>query len=553
MLLSSSVVVDRHPALRNPTRRISGFLGLTLTIAACTGPPPSGSDAMTNDSSDALAGADGTGRDGSVIQSQDVVHVDGAVIQPDVVHVDGAVTNVVITISPMTTLAPGATQTFTATVTGTTNTNVTWDAGGGSITTPGGLYTAPALGGGYVIRAVSAADPNASATAIVNVTGGQAGPEPFYDADDPYVQLMSPMPYATYFAPATIRMWAHAPDLGCDGVNNYSPEVDFYMGTMMVGSVQIGPNDPIDYYEVDVNGIPAGSYDLYVRSVMAAGTVESVHVPVTVIDVPPHSGPMMDLTSDWVLSGSTNLELIGTPTGRALLTSSNGSRITSADGWTGHLIIQNADVIGLGSMDTPGIEVTASGTSMIDIENSVFDRCGPPSLTANDQAGVTIIGNTFQPNTLTPVNDQPDYAGSHPSIDFAGNSSAAKLFQGNNVGVSFVRFDSSSHWLIGGDHDADGNVCSSAVLRAGMEIDSATDFTIRGNISYHRYPFGWSQGHNLDFEGTNSDALVEHNVFRGSSWMIESVPASFGTTFSSTTSMRRSSGTSMRPSRSITT
>ena len=138
---------------------------------------------------------------------------------------------------------------------------------------------------------------------------------------------------------------------------------------------------------------------------------------------------------------------------------------------------------------------------------------------------MSIARNTFQPNILTPVNDQADYAGSHPSLVIAGSSSAAKVFQGNNVGVSFVRFDSTSHWLVGGDHDADGNVFLG--VRAGVEIDNATDFTMRGNVSYHRYPFGWSQGHNLDFEGTCSNALVEHNVFRSSSWMIQSIPGEF--------------------------
>src|SRR6185436_20451726 len=98
-------------------------------------------------------------------------------------------------------------------------------------------YTAPAVGGGYAIRATSAVDPRAGATAIVNVTGDGAVLEPFHDSQHPYVQLMTPMPFATYFAPATIRMWAHAPDLGSDSVNGYSPQVEFYLGTTMVKSV----------------------------------------------------------------------------------------------------------------------------------------------------------------------------------------------------------------------------------------------------------------------------------------------------------------------------
>jgi len=436
----------------------------------------------------------------------------------------GGADDVMITVAPpVASVAAGQTVQFTATVVGSSNTKVSWGATGGNISSSG-LYTAPPTGGGYAIRAISDANSHASGTAIVNVSGDGSVLEPFYDSQHPYVQLMTPMPYATYYAPATIRMWAHAPDNGSDAVKNYSPKVDFYLGTMMIGSVTRGDSDPSDYYEVQTTGVPAGSYELFVRSVMASGVVESIHVPITVIEVPT-GGPTMTLTSDLVLSGNTNFELIGTAAAPAVLTSSNGSRLRSAAGWTGHVTIRNAAIIGLGAMDMPGIDLTVRGTSALEITDSVFDRCGPPLLTANDQAPVTIRGNTFQPNILTPVNEQPDYAGSHPSLVLAGNSSAPKLFQGNNVGVSFVRFDRTGHWLVGGSHDADGNVLIG--VRAGMEFASTTDITIRGNFSYHRYPFGWSQGHNLDFVGNNASVLVEHNVFRGSSWMIQSLPGEF--------------------------
>jgi hypothetical protein len=436
----------------------------------------------------------------------------------------GSPGSVTISLSPTTaSVAGGGSVQFTATVTGSDNPEVRWDATSGAIS-PAGLYTAPAIGGGYAIRATSAADPTASATALVTVTGEGSVVEPFYDSQRPYVQLMTPMPFATYFAPATIRMWAHAPDSGSDNVNNYSPRVEFYLGTTMIKSVTITENDPVDYYQADVTGVPAGSYELYVRSKLASGTVESIHVPITVVELA-GTGPRMELTSDLVLSGSTSFELIGTPAARAQLTSNNGSRIRSAPGWSGRLTIRDADVVGLGDMDIPGLDVTVQGQSAIEITGSMFDRCGPPQLTANDQAQITFRGNTLAPNILTPVNAEPNYAGSHPSLVFMGNSTAQKTFQGNNVGVSFVRFDRSSHWLVGGDHDADGNVLIG--VRAGLEFAFTTDITIRGNVSYHRYPFGWSQGHNLNFEGDNSNALVEHNVFRSSSWMIQSVPGPF--------------------------
>jgi hypothetical protein len=70
-------------------------------------------------------------------------------------------------------VAVGGTLTFSATVTGTSNTTVTWavqeGAAGGSIT-PTGLYTAPATPGTYHVSATSAADPTKSDVAAVTVT-----------------------------------------------------------------------------------------------------------------------------------------------------------------------------------------------------------------------------------------------------------------------------------------------------------------------------------------------------------------------------------------------
>ena len=82
------------------------------------------------------------------------------------------VTLVGITIAPTTAaLQPGNTQQFTATVTGTSNTAVTWtvvEAGGGAVSA-NGLYTAPATAGTYHVQATSVADPSKSAQATVTV------------------------------------------------------------------------------------------------------------------------------------------------------------------------------------------------------------------------------------------------------------------------------------------------------------------------------------------------------------------------------------------------
>jgi hypothetical protein len=83
------------------------------------------------------------------------------------------VTAVSIAISPTSaSVIAGATRQFTATVTGTSNTAVTWsvqESGGGTVSTTG-LYTAPATAGTFHVRATSVADPTKSASATVTVT-----------------------------------------------------------------------------------------------------------------------------------------------------------------------------------------------------------------------------------------------------------------------------------------------------------------------------------------------------------------------------------------------
>jgi hypothetical protein len=81
--------------------------------------------------------------------------------------------NVIVGVTPASaTVASGVSKTFSATVTGTSNTQVTWsvlEASSGSITSSG-VYTAPATAGTYHVTATSVADPAKSATVAVTVT-----------------------------------------------------------------------------------------------------------------------------------------------------------------------------------------------------------------------------------------------------------------------------------------------------------------------------------------------------------------------------------------------
>ncbi len=86
---------------------------------------------------------------------------------------------ITVAVSPKAaTLNSGDTQTFTATVGGTTNQNVTWKVDGGAAggtITAAGLYTAPATPGTYTVRATSVADNTVSGTATVTVVSTPTG------------------------------------------------------------------------------------------------------------------------------------------------------------------------------------------------------------------------------------------------------------------------------------------------------------------------------------------------------------------------------------------
>jgi hypothetical protein len=77
----------------------------------------------------------------------------------------GVSTSVSVSLSPQTAALQPAQQTqFMATLSGTTDTAVTWHTSGGTVTS-GGLYTAPSLNGTYTVTATSSADSTKSASA----------------------------------------------------------------------------------------------------------------------------------------------------------------------------------------------------------------------------------------------------------------------------------------------------------------------------------------------------------------------------------------------------
>jgi len=85
---------------------------------------------------------------------------------------------VAVSISPSSaSVSPGGSVAFGATVTGTSNTAVTWKTSGGTVTGSGlsVTYTAPSTSGSYTVTATSVADATKSAAATVVVSQGSSG------------------------------------------------------------------------------------------------------------------------------------------------------------------------------------------------------------------------------------------------------------------------------------------------------------------------------------------------------------------------------------------
>jgi hypothetical protein len=469
----------------------------------------------------ASAGNGETGRDGGLGQGDDagLAHGDD--------QGSPSPTTITVTVSPATvSLNVGATAQFTATVAGTSNDAVTWTTSGGAIS-PSGLYTAPPLGGDYLVTATSAADGRAYGTAHAMVAGSSlSAPDPIDDHTiTPSIKIRQPFQGMEFLAPATVTVIA-------DSRDNVAPlQVQYMDGTAVAQTYTYVP-DPnggsADGYFLRgvLKGLPTGTHEIWVRETSADGsTHDSEHLTVTVLDPPVYSGQMA-LTGDLTLSG--DLSLVGT-TDHPFLLQANGHKIVAPSGWSGLLTIQNAHIRDLGADPSGDPTGTAVGmqvetTGGIDIENTLFEHCGSVLLTADGNAAVTVRGNTFNENTAVAVDNESNYYGLHPflpMVGFSGSSQAPKVFAGNRVAMGFVDFENATAWTIGGKGDADTNLLMGP--RGGIIMNGAGGApggnVYRGNFSLTNCPNRWTQCTNLGFETPSVGVLVEHNVMMGG-WIL---------------------------------
>ncbi|MBZ5619798.1 MAG: Ig-like domain-containing protein, partial [Acidobacteriia bacterium] len=315
-----------------------------------------------------------------------------------------------VSVSPANvTLQPGGTQQFTATVTGSSNTAVTWTATGGTISSSG-LYTAGQSTGNCAVTAMSVADTSKSATAAVQISTGSSSLPPVpRQFDGSYVVVQSPVSGMHFTAPAMIRIYADPYDGGAPDPDALT--VNFLLNGQSVGTFT-GNGSQNGYFALTVNNLAAGTYAVTTQITTTQNHIVT-SAPVTIfVDNPPSSsGPVFNLTADVVLSGAQTATYAGTASNHCAI-NGNGFRIRSASGFTGTLNINNCDIRGLGTASNPAIDVTVNALGSVQLTGNVFDTFGTVSLGANDQAQVVVRNNEFRENTLVPVTSLPtEYTG----------------------------------------------------------------------------------------------------------------------------------------------
>ena len=334
-----------------------------------------------------------------------------------------------------------------------------------------------------------------------------------------WVKMVSPVSGQRFTAPATLRVFAAAFNpsgtaCGADGsADRCADRVDFLVDDVVAASVPKGQSE-YWVFKGTITGVAAGTHRIRARAIYTnpAATLESDEMTVT-IDPAPAYAQTVTLTQDMVLSGAQNYELVGAAGARIRL-NGNGRKITSTSNWTGRLTLRHVDLFDLGVID-----VATSNTATV--EDCVFDSTDSLSLYLTGAATASIRRNDFRSNMRMQESQQPEFGSdaSYPAVRISGNSTAAKVFQANSIGIGWADFRNADNWLIGGA-GADGNVVIAP--RGGIWAQNMARTTIRGNLVYHLYYGGWSQGNVMELSGSEG-IVVEGNVIGGGSWPIRSL------------------------------
>ena len=352
-----------------------------------------------------------------------------------------------------------------------------------------------------------------------------------------FVSFVSPIIGQHFLAPGFIRTFVASRDPSVytnvprDGNGGNAARTEFLLDDETVAAMD-GLDAEYWIFRATLTNLPPGDHVLRARAFYENPSEILGSDPITItVDARPTYAQVLNLTEDLVLSGAQSLQMVGSPApGRRVRINGNGFRIRSSGNWTGQFTLRYADVVGLGLLNdgSPAIDVTT--TAPLVLENCNIDGCGQLSFSLEGTATASISSNEFRCNMLAPLGQYPDDTygpqSSYAALRFFGGSTGQKVYRGNNMGAGWLRLTGVNHWLIGGDHDGEGNVFIGP--RVGIMLESGADhISVRRNYSHHVYFGGWSQGNNFELGAANDNVVVEHNVVRDSSWAVRDVACEF--------------------------
>jgi hypothetical protein len=235
------------------------------------------------------------------------------------------------------------------------------------------------------------------------------------------------------------------------------------------------------------------------------------------------AGPILELGDDIVVSGGSDWQIEGRRDARCIIRGNGHSIRSAVTGWTGHLSIRSCDITGLGTADTPGINLNMHDAASAVIDDCTFDASGQVHVINYEESTFDFSHNTVRSTSLVPA--VAVIADSEPAF-FAqgGDGTGKKRFSGNLILKSYADFR-ASNWTIGGDAAVDGNRLIG--LRAGFFVEGP-GIVLRGNYVHTIFPTSpdLPNGQEVAPFTLNQrwdDMLVEHNVFRHGHWVMRGV------------------------------
>jgi hypothetical protein len=229
------------------------------------------------------------------------------------------------------------------------------------------------------------------------------------------------------------------------------------------------------------------------------------------------AGMELTLAADLVL-GAADSFTAGDASGARCKIHGAGHKIVSPVGgtWTGAFTMTNCDVDGLGiARDTA---IGLDGGAGVTIVGSTFSKSSEISLVLRGAMAVTIKGNRIDKDSVVD-NVFTSLDMSQNTFTVKGESTGAKVFQGNIVRKGRIAFLNTGDWQIGGLAPGEGNILAGE--RTGIFIDRSGAMTVQGNYS-STLGRGGNQVKNLNvFSPGGGPLIAEHNVFIGMAWNVE--------------------------------